>query len=69
MSLACLQMKMSPAEALTCCTVNAACSLGLGVGQISTGWRADFCIWPFTDYREIAYYVASAASPQVVIAR
>ena len=67
MSLACLQMKMSPAEALTCCTVNAAFSLALGsqVGQLATGSRADFCIWPFTDYREIAYYVASAASPRV----
>lgn len=69
MSLACLQMKMSPAEALTSCTVNAACSLGLGsqVGRLAVGKRADFCIWPFEDYREIAYYVASASNPRLFI--
>ena len=70
MSLACLEMKMTPAEALTACTVNAACSLGLGaqVGSLEPGRRADFLIHEFTDYRELAYFIAAPARPRVFIA-
>jgi imidazolonepropionase len=70
MSLACLEMKMTPAEALTACTVNAACSLGLGaqVGSLEPGKRADFLIHEFTDYRELAYFIAAPARPRVFIA-
>jgi imidazolonepropionase len=44
MSLACLQMGLSPAEALMAATINAAWSLGLGhrVGSLETGKQADF---------------------------
>jgi len=61
MSLACLEMKLSPAEALTAATVNAAWSVGLGgeVGSIERGKRADFLIHEFEDYRELAYFVAA----------
>ena len=59
-----------PAEALTACTVNAACSLGLGaqVGSLEPGRRADFLIHEFTDYRELAYFIAAPARPRVFIA-
>ncbi|MFZ0745202.1 MAG: imidazolonepropionase [Terracidiphilus sp.] len=69
-SLACLQMRMSPAEALTAGTVNAAWSLGLGdqIGSLETGKQADFLIHEFDDYRELAYFVAAAARPRVWIA-
>ncbi len=69
-SLACLQMGLSPAEALSAATVNAAHSLGLGgaIGSIESGKQADFLIHEFTDYRELAYFIAAAARPRVFIA-
>ncbi|MGC1461647.1 MAG: imidazolonepropionase [Terracidiphilus sp.] len=70
LSLACLQMGLSPAEALIAATLNAAWSLGLGdrVGSLEAGKQADFLIHEFTDYRELAYYIAAPARPQVFIA-
>lgn len=70
MSLACLQMRLTPAEALTAATINAAHSLGLGdhVGSLESGKQADFLIHEFTDYRELAYFVAAPARPRVFIA-
>jgi imidazolonepropionase len=70
LSLACLQMKLTPAEALTAATVNAAWSLGLGgrVGSLEPGRQADFLIHEFADYRELAYFIAAPARPRVFIA-
>jgi imidazolonepropionase len=70
LSLACLQMRLSPAEALSATTINAAYSLGLGgeVGSIEPGKRADFLIHEYTDYRELAYFIAAPARPRVFIA-
>jgi imidazolonepropionase len=58
MSLACTQMKMSPAEALTAATFNAACSLELQheVGSLEVGKVADFVVHEAEDYREIPYW-------------
>jgi imidazolonepropionase len=69
MSLACLEMQMLPAEALTAVTVNAAWSLGLGreVGTLETGKSADFLVHEFKDYRELAYFVGAAAVPRVFV--
>ena len=69
-SLACLYMGMSPAEALTAATVNAAWSLGLGeeIGSLEEGKQANFLIHEFEDYRELAYYMAAPARPRVYIA-
>jgi len=70
LSLACLKMGLSPAEALTASTINAAWSLGLGnrTGSLETGKDADFLIHEFTDYREIAYFIAAPARPRVFVA-
>ncbi|HEV2471396.1 MAG TPA: amidohydrolase family protein, partial [Chthonomonadales bacterium] len=70
LSLACLQMGLSPAEALTAATVNAAHALGLGaqVGCLQPGMQADFLLHEFKDYREIAYFIAADARPRVFIA-
>jgi imidazolonepropionase len=70
LSLACLQMRLSPAEALSAATINAAYSLGLGdrIGSLEAGKQADFLIHEFTDYRELAYYIAAPARPRVFIA-
>lgn len=58
LSLASTQMKMTPAEALTAATINAAYSLGRGeeLGSLEEGKRADFCLYDCADYREVAYF-------------
>jgi imidazolonepropionase len=57
-SIACTQMKMTPAEALTAATVNGAWALGLGqtLGSIEPGLQADLVCHDVEDHREIAYY-------------
>jgi len=58
LSLACTQMKMTPAEAITAATINAAYSLGRGgeIGSLEKGKRADFVIHDVSDYRELPYW-------------
>jgi imidazolonepropionase len=58
LSLACTQMKMTPSEAITAATINAAYSLGRGdeIGTLEKGKRADFVIHDCEDYRELAYF-------------
>ena len=58
LSLACTQMKMSPAEAITASTVNAAYSLNRGdkIGSLEPGRLANFVIFDCEDYRELAYW-------------
>jgi imidazolonepropionase len=58
LSLACTQMKMSAAEAITASTVNAAYSLNRGdkIGSLEPGKRANFSIFDCEDYRELAYW-------------
>ncbi len=70
LSLACLQMGLSPAEALNAATINASYSLDMGnrVGSLETLKLANFLIHEFSDYRELAYFIASPARPRVFIA-
>jgi imidazolonepropionase len=58
LSLACTQMKMSPAEAVTASTVNAAYSVNRGdkIGSLEPGKLANFVIFDCEDYRELAYW-------------
>lgn len=59
--LACLHLKMTPAEALTALTVNAAFAAGLGdrVGQLRQGYQADFLITEVGSLEEIPYNMVS----------
>ncbi len=58
LSLACTQMKMTPAEAITASTMNAACSLGRQeqIGSLEVGKKANFTLFDCSDYRELAYW-------------
>jgi imidazolonepropionase len=69
LSLACTQMKMTPAEAVTATTINAAYSVGLGaeIGSLEPGKRADFVIHDCVDYREIAYFFGVPSAQAVYL--
>lgn len=58
LSLASTHMKMTPAEAITAATINAAYSLNRGdqVGSLEEGKQADFALYDCEDYREIGYF-------------
>src|SRR5438552_2462380 len=58
LSLACTQMKMSPAEAITAATINAAHSLNRGdkIGSLESGKMANVTVFDCEDYRELAYW-------------
>jgi len=58
LSLACSQLRMSPAEALVAATINAAYSLKREkrIGSLETGKQANIAVFDVDDYREIPYY-------------
>jgi len=58
LSLACTQMKMSPAEAISAATTNAAYSLNRGdkIGSLEAGKLANVAVFDCEDYRELAYW-------------
>jgi imidazolonepropionase len=70
LSLACTQMKMTPAEAITAATINAAYSLGRGdeIGSLEKGKRADFVIHDASDYRELPYWFGIEHPRRVYVA-
>ena len=69
LSLACTQMKMSPAEAITASTVNAAYSLNRGdrIGSLEPGKLANFVIFDCEDYRELAYWFGMPQTHSVYV--
>jgi len=75
LSLAATHLKMTPAEAITASTINAAYSLNRGetIGSLESGKIADFVIHDTGDFRELAYFfgvqhawqVYAAGKPQI----
>lgn len=67
-SLACTQLGMSPAEALSACTVNAAHVLGRGgrLGRLAPGFAADVVLLDAPDWRYLAYHVGGGDVALVV---
>lgn len=58
LSLACTQLRMTPAEAIAAATINAAYSLRREkrIGSLEVGKQADVAVFEVEDYREIPYY-------------
>jgi len=58
LSLACTQLRMTPAEAITASTINAAYALRrqTTIGSLEVGKQADLAVFGVADYREIPYY-------------
>ena len=58
LSLACSQLRMTPAEAIAAATINAAYALRREktIGSLEVGKQADIAVFGVADYREIPYY-------------
>lgn len=58
LSLACTQLRMTPAEAIAAATINAAFALRRekSIGSFEVGKQADLAVFEVADYREIPYY-------------
>jgi imidazolonepropionase len=58
-SLACMQLHLSPEEALAACTVNAAHVVGRAnrIGRAAPGYDADLVLLDAPDWRHLAYHV------------
>ena len=68
MHLACTQLHLSPAEALTAVTANAAHVLELeDVGRLRVGQRADIVIVDAPDWRYLAYRLGTNAVKRVIV--
>jgi imidazolonepropionase len=60
LSLACTQMRMTPAETITAATINGAAAVlrADSLGSIEPGKQADFAVYDVGDFREIPYFAA-----------
>jgi imidazolonepropionase len=58
MTIVCVKMKMTPAEALTAVTINAACAIKREdvIGSLEPGKQADLVIWDCPSYKHIPYH-------------
>ena len=67
-SLACTQLKLSPGEALSACTANAAHVLGRAdrKGRLATGYDADLVLLDAPDWRYLAYHLGGDVIATVI---
>lgn len=58
MTIGCVYMKMTPAEAWQACTIHPAASLGRQnrIGTLLPGYQADVVIWEADNYRMVPYF-------------
>jgi imidazolonepropionase len=68
MSIACVEMGLSPAEALVAVTINAAYSVGLGdeIGSIEPGKQADLVVWDVPSVEQLPYWLGTRPARIVV---
>lgn len=57
MNLACISMRLTPAESLCAATYNAACAIQMEdkVGSLEVGKQADVVLWNVKNYQELQY--------------
>ena len=69
-SLAATQLHLSPAEALSACTVNAAHVLGRAgrIGRLAPGYRADIALLDAHDWRYLAYHLGGRVVAKTILA-
>lgn len=60
MNLACISMKLTPAESLCAATFNAACAIQMEdkIGSIEVGKQADIVLWNVENYQKLQYLFA-----------
>ncbi|MNT78251.1 Imidazolonepropionase [compost metagenome] len=58
MNAACLTMRMTPAEVLTACTINAAYAVGRAssIGSLEAGKKGDVVLFKADNYKQLQYY-------------
>jgi imidazolonepropionase len=68
-SLATTQLKLSPAESLAACTVNAAHVLGRSdrLGRLAPGYEADIVLLDAPDWRYLAYHLGGHLVARMVV--
>jgi imidazolonepropionase len=68
-ALAATQLKLSPAEALAACTVNATHVLGRAgrIGRIAPGYRADLVLLDAPDWRYLAYHLGGDLVDRLIV--
>ncbi len=68
MSIACVEMGLTPAEALVSVTINAAHSVGLGaeIGSLEPGKQADLVIWDVPSIEQLPYWLGTRPARTVV---
>jgi imidazolonepropionase len=68
-SLAATRLRLSPAEALGACTVNAAFVLGRAgrIGRLAPGYAADVVLLDAPDWRYLAYHLAGPVVHSVLV--
>ena len=69
-SLAATQLRLSPAEALSACTVNAAHVLGRADrrGRLAAGYAADVALLDVPDWRYLAYHLGGKVVADILLA-
>lgn len=71
MSIACLQLKLTPSEALAAMTINAAAALGMADsrGTLEEGREADLVIWDVPGHRMLPYWLGAGNLVRKVVKR
>ena len=68
MTIGCLEMKLSPEEALVAVTINAAHAVGVAdqAGSLEVGKQADLVVWKAASVTELPYWVGANLVEAVV---